>query len=68
MADQNTERTKMSSGCFAKMPEMMLNMMSKNGGSCCPCEGKMAEMKSKCCPVQTQKESPAEESCQDAPK
>ncbi len=70
MADQSTERSKMSSGCFAKMPEMMRNMMSKKGGSCCCSAEKMAEMMSNCCPVQvqTQEEGPAEESGQDAPK
>ena len=68
MEDQNTGRSKMSSCCFAKMPEMMRNMMSQKGGSCFPCAEKVAEMMSECCQVQTQKESPAEESGQDAPK
>ncbi|MFZ0930889.1 MAG: hypothetical protein WAN11_19945 [Syntrophobacteraceae bacterium] len=69
MADQNTtERPKMSSGCFARMPEMMRNMMSKKGGSRCPCAEMMTEMVQECCPVQTQKEGQAEEPGQDAPK
>ena len=68
MADQNTDRSKMSSGCFAEMPEMMRNMMSKKGGSCCSCAEAMTEMMQECCSVQTQKESPAEEQGQDAPK
>ena len=68
MADQNTERSKMSSCCFAKMPEIMQNMMSKKGGSCCPCAATMTEMMQKCCSDQTEKLSPAEEPGQDAPK
>jgi hypothetical protein len=68
MADQDAERSKMSSGCFEKMPEMMRNMMSKKGGSCCPCAKMMTEMMQECCPVQTQQESPAEEPGRDAPK
>jgi len=68
MADQNADRSKMSSGCFEKMPEMMRNMMSKKGGFCCPCAETVAEMMPKCCPVQTQKESPTEEQRQDASK
>ena len=68
MADQNTERPKMSSGCFAGMPEMMRNMMSKKGGSCCPCTETMTEMMQECCSNQTEKRRPAEEQGQDAPK
>ena len=68
MADQNTDRSKMSSGCFEKMPEMMRKMTSKKGNSCCPCAETMTEMMPECCPVQSQKESPAEEPGQDAPK
>ena len=68
MADQNTDRSKMPSGCFGKMHEMMQNMMSKKGGSCCHCEETMTEMMQKCCSDQTEKLSPAEEQGQDAPK
>ena len=68
MADQNTDKSKMSSGCFEKMPEMMRNMMSKKGGSCCPCAETMTEMMQECCPGRTEKESPAEKQRQDAPK
>jgi hypothetical protein len=68
MADQNTERSKMSSGCFEKMPEMMRDMMSQKGGSCCSCAEKMTEMMRKCCPIHTQKENTAEEPDRDAPK
>jgi hypothetical protein len=68
MAEQNADRSKMSPACFGKMTEMMRNMMSKKGGSCCPCAETMTEMMQECCPVQTQKESPAEEPGHDAPK
>jgi len=68
MADQNTERRKMSSGCFARMPEMIRNMMSKKGGSFCPTAEAMAEMMPECCPLETQKEIRAEKPGQDAPK
>jgi hypothetical protein len=68
MADQNTDRSKMPSGCFGKMQEMMLNMMSKKGGSCCSCAETMTEMMRECRPDQTAKESPAEKQGQDAPK
>ena len=68
MADQNADRSKMSSGCFGKMQEMMRNMMSKKGGSCCPCAKTMTETMPECCPVQTEKESPEEKPDQDAPK
>ncbi len=33
MADQNTDRSKMFSGCFDRMPEVMQNVMSEKGGS-----------------------------------
>ncbi len=68
MADQNTERGKMSSCCFEKMPEMMRNMMSKKGGSCCSLAETMAEMMTECCPGRTEKGGPAEKQDQDAPK
>ncbi|MGC9965465.1 MAG: hypothetical protein ABSE08_08670 [Syntrophobacteraceae bacterium] len=68
MTDQNTDRSKMSSGCFAGMPEMMRKMMSKKGGSCCPCAETMSEMMPECCQVQTEKESPAEKPDRNAPK
>jgi hypothetical protein len=68
MADGNTDRSKMSSGCFAGMPEMMRSMMSKKGGSCCPCAETMTEMMAECCPVQTENESQAEKQGHDAPK
>ncbi len=68
MADQNTERRKMPSGCFAGMPETMRNMMSKKGGSCCTCAEMMIEMIQQCCPDQTEKRRPTEEQGQNAPK
>lgn len=68
MADQNTEKTKMSSDCFAKIPEMMRNMMSKKGGSCCPCTETLSAMMQECCPGRTEKESTVEKQGQDAPK
>jgi hypothetical protein len=68
MADQNTDRSKMSSGCFGKMHEMIRNMMSKKGGSCCPGAKTMTEMMQGCCSDQTEKPGPAEEQGQDAPK
>jgi hypothetical protein len=68
MADQNTERSKMSSCCFVMIPGMMVNMMSKKGGSCCHCAETMTEMMQECCSDQTAKLSPAEEQGQDAPK
>jgi len=68
MADRNTDRSKMPSGCFAGMPEMMRNIMSKKGGSCCSCAEMMTEMMQECRSNQTEKRSPAEEQGQDAPK
>ena len=68
MADQNTDPSKKSSGCFAGMPEMMRNMMSKKGGSCCSLAETMAEMMPKCCAVRTEKENPTEKPDQEAPK
>jgi hypothetical protein len=72
MADQNTDRSKMFSGCFARMPEMMRNMMSKKGGSCCSWAETMAEMMPKCCAVQTavqtEEENPTAKTDQEAPK
>jgi len=47
---------------------MMRNMMSKKGGSCCPCAETMTEMMQDCCSNETEKLSPAEEQGQDAPK
>ena len=68
MADRNTDRSKMPSGCFTGMPEMMRNMMSKKGGSCCFCAEAMTEMMQECCSNQAEKRSPAEEQGRDAPK
>jgi hypothetical protein len=68
MADPNTDRRKMSSGCFAGMPEMMRNIMSKKGGSCCSCAETMTEIVQECRSNQTEKQSPAEKQGQDAPK
>ncbi|MGC9966629.1 MAG: hypothetical protein ABSE08_14595 [Syntrophobacteraceae bacterium] len=68
MADQNTDRSKMSSGCFEKMPQIMRNMMSGKGKSRCIFTEKMAEMMPGCCPGQTQKASPADKPDQQAPK
>ncbi len=68
MADQNTDRRKMFSDCFAWMPKMMRNMALKKGGSCCSCVETMAEMTPERCRVETRKEHPAEEQGQDAPK
>ncbi len=68
MADQNTDRSKLFSGCFAGMPEMMRKMMSKKDGSCCSCAETMTGMMQECCSDQTEKQSPAEKQAQDAPK
>ncbi len=68
MADRNTDRSKMSPGCFAAMPETMRNMMSKQSGPCCPWSETMTEMMQECCSNQTEKQNPAEKQGQDAPK
>ncbi len=68
MADQNTDRSKISPGCFGKMHEMMRNMMPKKGGSCCPCAETMTEIMQECCSVQNQKENPTGKPEQEAPK
>ena len=49
MADQNTEQSKSSPGCFARMREMMRDMMSGKGVSCCSCADAMTRMMPECC-------------------
>ncbi len=58
-----------SSGCFAKMKEMMSEMMSNNkGGICCSFAQKMAEKMPECCGDFRRKESPTQKAEPDAAK
>jgi hypothetical protein len=68
MADKNTQETKVSSGCSERMQEMMKNMMSRMGTSCCFGAATMTEMMARCCPVQGEKEGQAEKGDHDAPR
>ncbi len=67
MSDQSEEKRGGFSGCFGQMKEMMRNMMFGKEGSCC-CSGKMAEMMSGCCSVQTEEETQADKPGRDAPR
>jgi len=68
MTDQDAKQDTMSSGCLGKMREMMRNMMSGKGGSCCRGTETGPGMMPECCPVQTEKKSPVENQTQEAPK
>lgn len=68
MTDQNTDRSKMSSDCFAGMAEMMRSVMSKKDAYCCPCAEKITQMMRKCCQVQNKEENATETPNQDAPE
>ncbi|MCE5335348.1 MAG: hypothetical protein LLG06_12265 [Desulfobacteraceae bacterium] len=68
MTDGDTEKRKNSKGCFSNMREMMGNMISKKGGSCCSCGETMQEMMAGCCSPKAEEESKAEKRDRDAPK
>ena len=68
MADEDTGRSKMPSGCFTNMREMMRNMMSGKGGPCCCGPQTTAGMTPECCAAQAEKESPKEKQAREAPK